>query len=480
MRSVALKYHIPLPKRNEELSRVLPFGSHALGADAPGSDVDVVVLTPSFVSRNENFFGTGDVRVQGVVSKKPDSTCMLEILRDVRHVQQVVALRHAYAPVIRFLFHGVNVDMQCAPLAVFSLPFPIDILNDSLLRDVDPGTIRSASGVRNDQFMLHSLPDYNDFRTLLRIVKLWAKRRFIYSSIYGYLGGISWALMAARVCRVYEGYSGIQLLALFFKTYAAWQWAPFPLWKPVRLICERNEGIWNGWDSWVPPSTYYRNPMQIICPVFPYTNSSYNVCMSTHKVIVEELRRADAIMNQITTAGLSTHKGLSELIEIYPFHNSFQFYLTIDISAPDAKEHKEWQAFVESRVRRLIYELEQTGSLDTIRPFPEVIKSASPHSNQHASHFFVGIVRSAPERQAAEEVVLNQRSRQAIRGWEKTINSWKQKTSGMRMVVRFSKRSCSSCQKSDLECDKASAERKRKRVDFEQEQMIQNNYLRAV
>lgn len=112
VRSVALKYHIPLPKRNEELSRVLPFGSHALGADAPGSDVDVVVLTPSFVSRNENFFGTGDVRVQGVVSKKPDSTCMLEILRDVRHVQQVVALRHAYAPVIRFLFHGVNVDMS--------------------------------------------------------------------------------------------------------------------------------------------------------------------------------------------------------------------------------------------------------------------------------------------------------------------------------------------------------------------------------
>ncbi|PXF43472.1 Poly(A) polymerase [Gracilariopsis chorda] len=473
VRSVALKYHIPLPKRNEELSRVLPFGSHALGTDVPGSDVDVVVLTPSFISRNENFFGTGDQRAQQLVTKKPDSTCMLEILREVRKVKHIVALRHAYAPVIRFLFHGVNVDMQCAPLAVHFLPFPMDVLNDSLLRYVDPGTNRSASGVRTDQIILRSLSDCNEFCTLLRTVKLWAKRRFIYSSIYGYLGGISWTLMTARTCRVYEGYSGIQLLALFFKTYSAWQWAPFPSWKPVRLTCERNEGIWTGWDSWIPPSTYYQNPMQIICPVFPYTNSSYNVCRSTHKVIMEELRRADDIMNQVTKACLTTQEGLSELVELYPFHDSFQFYLIIEISARGVKEHREWQAFVESRVRRLIYELEQTSTFDMIRPFPEVVKSASSHSNQEISHFFIGIGKHTSSTEA-EEIILNQRSKQAILGWEAMINSWKLKTTRMQMFVRFSKRCQDSSEKSTVG---GRSDRKRKRIEYEgEEQALHPHY----
>ncbi|CAN8075959.1 unnamed protein product [Agarophyton chilense] len=468
VRSVAYLYHVPLPERTEQLSRVFSFGSHALGVDGPGSDVDVVVLTPNFISRKEHFFGRKG-RVPCQFGNEGDSkTCMLDILYTIGQAEQIVALRDAYAPVIRFLFHGINVDMQCAPLAVHYLPFPLDVLDNSLIKDVDPGTSRSASGVRSDQAMIRSLPKYDTFCSVLRMVKLWAKRRCIYSSLHGYLGGISWAILTARICQTYEGYSGIRLLALFFKTYTAWDWSPFPLWRPVRMTFENCDGMWTNWDNWMPPSTYYQNPMQIICPVFPFTNTSYNVCGATHKVMMKEIERACEIMEQITRAHLTIDEGLLQLVEMYPFDQSFPVYLVIDVKATEAKEYREWQNFVESRIRRLTYEMEQTSNLDDIRPFPDAVKSVCHKTRERTSSFFVGLGTLAfDEYPECTNSMLCPSVKRAVRSWETIINSWNLKKSGMHLTVRMSSRIKRPLENHTGGNETASG-KKRKREEYEQ------------
>ncbi|KAI0558932.1 nuclear poly(A) polymerase 1 [Gracilaria domingensis] len=467
VRNVAHLFHIQLPERVEQLSRVFSFGSHALGVDGPGSDVDIVVITPIFVSRKQHFFGPQNRANCRAKGEEYSGTCMLDLLYRTGQAEQIVDLRDAYAPVIRFLFHGVNVDMQCAPLAVSYIPFPLDVLDNSLLKDVDPGTSRSASGVRSDQAMIRGVPNYDTFCSVLRMVKLWAKRRCIYSSLHGYLGGISWAILTARICQTYEGYSEIRLLALFFKTYAAWEWAPFPLWRPVRMTFEKYDGMWRNWDNWMPPSTYYQNPMQIICPVVPFTNTSYNVCRTTHNAIMKEIRRACRIMEEVTRASLSIDAGLLRLVEMYPFDHCFPLYLVIEVKAKDPTNYREWQNFVESRIRRLTYELEQTCGLEDIRPFPEAVKSVCHQTSEKTSSFFVGLGTSASVGNIPRpSSVLDPSIKRAISSWECMMNSWKFKKPGMSLIVRLSTGIRGPLEGS-TEQNATGSGRKRKREDYE-------------
>ena len=133
-------------------------------------------------------------------------------------------------------------------------------------------------------------------------MRLWAKRRGIYSNKAGFLGGVNWAILAAFLCQLYPAAGPVKLLYRLFYVLRHWQW-PNPGHPGSRELTQRRGAAirlcypynpqalappagpvplclpqWN--PDYFPRDAWHLMP--IVTPAYPCMNSSYNVNLATH------------------------------------------------------------------------------------------------------------------------------------------------------------------------------------------------------
>lgn len=349
----------------EANAKIFTFGSYRLGVHCPGADIDMLCVGPRHATRNEDFFGL-----------------LHDLLKDMPEIGELHSVPDAHVPVMKFKFNGISVDLLYAQLAQWLIPENLDISHESVLHNADEQTVRSLNGCRVTDQILSLVPNIQNFRTALRCIRYWAKKRGVYSNVSGFLGGINWALLVARICQLYPNALPSMLVSRFFKVFVQWRWP-----NPV-LLCPIEDAKL-GLPIWDPR----RNPkdrqhlMPIITPAYPCMNSSYNVSTSTLRIIKDEFQRGTEICQ-----GLETNKASwIDLFEPYRFFEAYKNYLQIDITSSNDEDLRNWKGWVESRLRILTLKIEwDTRGLLQCHPHPG---DFSDNSRQHHCCYFMGLCR---------------------------------------------------------------------------------------
>ncbi|KAI5382726.1 nuclear poly(A) polymerase 1 isoform X2 [Lathyrus oleraceus] len=345
----------------EANAKIFTFGSYRLGVHGPGADIDVLCVGPRHTTRDEDFFG----ELHKMLSKMPEVT-------ELRPVPG------ARVPVMGFKFNNVSMDLLYANLSLWVIPEDLDLSQESILQNADEKSVLSLNGCRVTDQILNLVPNVQNYRTTLRCIKLWAKRRGIYSNVTGFLGGINWALLVARICQLYPNALPNILVSRFFRVYTQWQWP-----NPV-MLCEIREDCLGLriWDPRKHPSDK-NHRMPIITPAYPCMNSSYNVSSSTLRIITEEFKRGGEICEDMEA---KKKADWDTLFESFPFFEAYKNYLQIDISAENPDDLRNWKGWVMSRLRQLTLKIERdTDGMLQCHPHPQDFPDKS--RPLHCSYF---------------------------------------------------------------------------------------------
>ncbi|XP_020887452.1 nuclear poly(A) polymerase 3 isoform X2 [Arabidopsis lyrata subsp. lyrata] len=286
------------------------------------SDIDALCIGPFFASISEDFF-----------------ISLRDMLKSRREVSEVHCVKDAKVPLIRFKFDGILVDLPYAQLRVLSIPNNVDVLNPFFLRDIDETSWKSLSGVRANKCILQLVPSLELFQSLLRCVKLWAKRRGVYGNLNGFLGGVHMAILAAFVCGYESNATLSSLLANFFYIFAHWQWP-----TPVVLLEDTYPA------TGAPPGLM---PIQLPCGSHQYCNS--NITRSTFYKIMAEFLRG----HNLTKDYLKPNFSWKNLFELYPYENTYTWFTKIHLSAANQEDLSDWVGWVKSRFRCLLSKIEE-------------------------------------------------------------------------------------------------------------------------
>lgn len=355
-------------------------GSWHLKVGEAASDLDVVALMPRVIT-SQVFF-----------------TSLCDHLANQAAVSDLVARRKAAIPVLSFHLNRVRVDLLFARYAQPQpVPKHVPFLpghDMQMMLDMDATSIRSLSVARVASLILELVPNANVFRSCLRVIRLWARRRGLYSNKTGFLGGVSYALLVCFVCQMFPRANVACLVYRFFSVFAAWQYP-----TPILVAHPSSDSLHDQRVvQWNPHYNLHDRThlMPIITPGFPAVNTAVNVNISTLKVLREEFARGQRIMDDLRRRSLSHPSSWTQLFAPTEMLVRYDHYVAIELRAPSDATLAEWASFVASRIRKLVITLQYTPSIASLHPLPDLVRS-SDTSNGRSGYYLIGYTVNAPE-----------------------------------------------------------------------------------
>ncbi|XP_014517987.2 nuclear poly(A) polymerase 3 isoform X1 [Vigna radiata var. radiata] len=325
IKKVACLHQLPDHQIAVTSATVLTYGSYGLGVHSSGSDIDALCVAPFFASIAEDFF----IVLHDMLKRRPE-------------VSYIHCVKSAKVPLMRFKFEGVSIDLPYARLNVLYVPENVDILNPFFMRNIDDTSWKSLSGVRANKYILHLVPNIEKFQCILRCLKLWAKRRGVYGTLLGYLGGVHMTVLAAYVFLRHPDATLNALIMHFFQTFAFWPWP-----TPVML----QEGMLTVIDG-----IETRSYMPIFLPSSRYEHCHTSITKSTFFRIRSEFLRGHEMTKDI----LKPDFLWDNVFEPFPYTERYSRFLKICLSSPNHYALVEWVGWVKSRFRGLLLHLEAT------------------------------------------------------------------------------------------------------------------------
>jgi poly(A) polymerase len=368
IKELSLDKNFPPDDAEQMSGKIFTFGSFRLGVHTKGADIDTLLVAPRHVDRQDFF------------------TSFKKKLEAQPQAEYIHLVEDAFVPVIKTKFDGIELDILFARLALRNIPKDQDLKSTDILRNLDQKCVRSLNGCRVTDDILDLVPNHESFKLALRAIKLWAKRRGIYSNVLGYLGGVSWAMLVARTCQLYPNAAAATVVHKFFMVFAKWPWN-----KPCLLRDNKDDPGNLGfvvWDPRVNPSDRY-HLMPIITPSYPQQNSTFNVTLSTRTVIVEEFKKGLEICDSIAN-GTKEWKDLFEPLNFFAIYKHFIVLI--------ASNQSEWIGLVESKIRHLVAGLEKHRCIK--------LAHVNPKSYDRVEKVMVTSVEDGTEKEEEQLLVL--------------------------------------------------------------------------
>jgi poly(A) polymerase len=336
-------------------SQIHTFGSYRLGVSTVGSDIDCLCIAPSFVEREEFFCSLVEK-----LSREPE-------------VADVLSVKATRVPVVKFYFGGVQIDLLFSRLAYPSLPKNIDLTSDAILQNLDSESMLSINGCRVADQTLKLVSNHETFRICLRAVKIWGKQRGVYNNMMGYLGGVHLSILVARVCQLYPNAAASHLLSRFFMLYSLWQWPNPVLLRQIKVGGPLAANVWNPPTGTGPCQTSSSSLMPILTPTYPSNNTTHNVSRSTLHFMKQEFQRGHRILSSANdeSGGVEDQFDtlVQRLMEPSDFFERYKRFLKTTVRAETEDDLRKWSAYVESRLRFLVGNLEFVSGVEYAIPW---------------------------------------------------------------------------------------------------------------
>lgn len=169
-------------------------------------------------------------------------------------------------------------------------------------------------------------------------------------------------MLVARTCQLYPNATAATLVHKFFLVFSRWKW-------PQPVLLKQPDTVQLGfpvWDPRVNPQDRF-HLMPIITPAYPQQNSTFNVSVSTSKVIQSEFKEG-----METTDEIMLGKADWDKLFIPPnFFTKYRHFIVLLVSSTTADDHLEWCGLIESKIRILIGNLERNPHINLAHVNPK-------------------------------------------------------------------------------------------------------------